>query len=83
MLAGELIGIMDSIVAALAESSLICSAENSCGFFSTNITLDLHSFTLVSLFGPFMLFCVFLCACAEKNRSILISRDSINRWLVT
>lgn len=42
MLARKLIGIMDSVVTILAEGSFICSAEYSCCFFPTNITLNLH-----------------------------------------
>ncbi|KAL3843419.1 hypothetical protein ACJIZ3_000822 [Penstemon smallii] len=48
VLASELIGVMDSIVAGMTKGSLIRGAKNTCFFVATNITLNLHSSFLTS-----------------------------------
>lgn len=49
VLGGELVGVVDAVVASITEGCLISGAEYRGVIFVTDITLDLHLFVTVSL----------------------------------
>lgn len=49
VLGGELVGVVDAVVASITEGCLISGAEHRGLIFVTDITLDLHLFVTVSL----------------------------------
>lgn len=42
VLGGELVGVVDTVVAGVAECGLVGGAEDRCLFLDAHVTLDLH-----------------------------------------